>query len=281
MGTSGSYGGSGQPGWDAARQAFDALVNAGDDGETDGDPADDASAAAAAALLDALGREDPEIVRVTPRVYPLGDLLPTRTGAGAGRGGGGGGGAPSGTGSSRGGGRAGEGSRRRVGRSAQRGAAAIAGAYALRDRDTATLAELGLDLADLETKSPVRQCLTILDVVIGDGNHPDDHALRQAASAQLKEILAAADPPTAIDSIRNFIANFVIELGVVELQARHRAGMTAEAIRETERRMRRYVLARVRGIADPGPRLAVSDFQASAMRILKDAQRVVFAEAAR
>lgn len=280
MGTSGSYGGSGQPAWDAARQAFDALVNAGFEGEADGDSADDTSAAAAAALLDALGREDPEIVRVTPRVYALGDLLPTRTGGGAGRGGGGGG-APTGTGSSRGGGRAGEGSRRQVGRSAQRGAAAIAGAYALRDRDTATLAELGLDLADLETKSPVRQCLTILDVVIGDGNHPDDHALRQAASAQLKEILAAADPPTAIDSIRNFIANFVIELGVVELQARHRAGMTAEAIRETERRMRRYVLARVRGIADPGPRLAVADFQASAMRILRDARRVVFADAAR
>jgi hypothetical protein len=297
MGTSGSYGGSGQPAWDRARQAFDDLAVGTDGGEVppgggeepaaggepvpggDADtsgapPPDPPAAAVVVAVLDALGREDSEIRRPTPLIYPIATLLP-RGGGGGGlggsRGGGGGGGA---FGSSAGGGRAGQGSPRRVGRGAQRGAAALAAGYALRQGDTATLAELGLDLADLQTKSPARQCVAILKAVIGDGNHPDDQALKLAAAAQLKAVLAEPTPPSVVDSIRNFIANFVIELSVVELQARHRAGVAAQNIRDAEHRMRRYVLARVRGINVAGPRLAIAEFQATAMRVLGDVRRV-------
>jgi hypothetical protein len=127
----------------------------------------------------------------------------------------------------------------------------------------------------------VRQCLDILKTVIGDGNHPDDQALKLAASAQLKAILAETTPPSVVDSIRDFIANFVIELSVVELQARHRAGIAAQSIRDAEQRMRRYVLARARGIAVTGPVMAIADFQATAMRILGEVRRVIFAEAGR
>lgn len=292
MGTSDSYGGSGQPAWDRARQAFDDL--AGDSGgghvppgdeeaETGGEPApggdagspgtpppDPAAAAVVTAVLDALGREDNDIRRPAPLVYPIASLLPRR-----GRGGGGGGASGGGSsGSSGGSGRAGQGSPRRVGQGAQRGAAALAAGYAVRQGDTATLAELGLDLADLQTKSPARQCVAILKAVIGDGNHPDDQALKLAAAAQLKAVLAEPTPPSVVDSIRNFIANFVIELSVVELQARHRAGVAAQNIRDAEYRMRRYVLARVRSITVPGPRLAIAEFQATAMRIIGDVRRV-------
>jgi hypothetical protein len=293
MGTSGSYGRSGQPAWDRARQAFDDLAGdarggqappGGDEEpETGGEPApggdaaspgtlspDPAAAAVVTAVLDALGREDNDIRRPAPPIYPIASLLPHRGRSGGGGGGGGGGS----SGSSGGSGRAGQGSPRRVGHSAQRGAAALAAGYALRQGDTATLAELGLDLADLQTKSPARQCVAILKAVIGDGNHPDDQALKLAAAAQLKAVLAEPTPPSVVDSIRNFIANFVIELSVIELQARHRAGVAAQNIRDAEYRMRRYVLARVRNITVAGPRLAIAEFQATAMRILGDVRRV-------
>ena len=294
MGTSGSYGGSGQPAWDRARQAFDDLAGEADggdappegdqaagtggepspggDADTSGTPAQDpAAAAVVAAVLDALGRDDNEVRRPAPPIYPIASLLPRRGGGGGGRGDGGGGGA---SGASRSAGRAGQGSPRRVGQGAQRGAAALAAGYAVRQGDSATLAELGLDLADLQTKSPARQCVAILKAVIGDGNHPDDQALKLAAAAQLKAVLAEPTPPSVVDAIRNFIANFVIELSLVELQARHRAGVAAQNIRDAEHRMRRYVLARVRSINVAGPRLAVAEFQATAMRILGDVRRV-------
>lgn len=224
MGTSGSYGGSGSANWQNARQGFDGL---GGGGGTGGDPgldtappapdgqqpdSDTAAAAVAAAIAAALLAQDPQARRPTNSA-PLSTLLPRSRGGGSGGGGGGT------TGRSGTHGRTGGGSRRQVISGARRGGAAIGGAYALRSGDAAGLRELGLDLGQLSQLSPRLQLAKIIDATIGEAGHPDDYALKRATIEHLKTVLLAETPPPPEVSIRNFVAEWIFQQSLVELQA--------------------------------------------------------------
>ena len=281
MGTSGAYGGSGNQAWNSARQLLDDLPlpasSDGGDGSGDGggDDADDDGALAglAGALADALAGDDTTLGS-PPSPFPLTGLLPRR-GPGGVVGGGGGGGAPGGAirGESGGTGRTGGGSRRFVARSADRGGAAIGGAYALRSGNREALAEIGLDLDELRGMGPRAQCARILDAVLGEAGHPDEMALRTAAAEQLKAIITMPAPPTEADALRGFIAAFVFQMGLVELRADLAKGLidSATATRK-EGRLRRYLNQRAAALTVPTTgTMSIAEFSAHADRLIREA----------
>jgi hypothetical protein len=250
MGTSGSYGGSGSANWQNARQGFDGLGGGGGAGGDSGPDAppdgqalavDAAAAAVAAAIAAALLAEDPQARRPTSSV-PLSTLLSPSRGGGGGSGGGT-------TGRSGTHGRAGGGSRRQVMSGARRGGAALGGAYALRNGDAAGLRELGLDLGELSQLSPRVQLARIIDATIGEAGHPDDYALKRATIEHLKTVLLANTPPPPEVSIRNFVAEWIFQQSLVELQAaRATRGRTQQQVDRAERQLRDWLKRRVQRI---------------------------------
>jgi len=301
VGTSGSYGGSGNSAWQTARERFDQLLDSGSGADatrpepaagtgetpaageagTDETPAageagtaqDAAVAAAAAAIAAALSRDDPDLRARMPRAYSLPSLLP---GGARGGGSGGGGGAGGGHGASRGVGRTGDGSRRAVGKGVQRGASALAAGYALRTRDREALRELNLDLDELEALGGRQRCDRILAAVLGDGNHPDEYALRRAASEQLKAIVMGDQPPTVLEAIQDFISGFVFQLGLLELRAQRKAGLDAGTVAGIERSLKRWLQSRVRGIrAGLTANIPVAEIRDAASRVAQEAIRIV------
>lgn len=236
MGTSGSYGGSGRSEWQTARdQIGDDDGGAGGQNDPAAGDTDPAVAATAAAIAQALWRDDEMLRRREPPNYPVAGLMP--------RGGGGGGGGRSGSSGSDG--RAGE--SRSTAKALQRGGNVLAAGYALKNRDAAALQDLGLDLTELEALGPRAQCARILEVLVGDGTHPDDHALKKAASEQVKDIVLHEPPPLVV--IQRFISNLIFQQGLVELGAQIRAGVLdgAASLRK-EGQLRRYIETRVRQV---------------------------------
>jgi hypothetical protein len=275
MGMSGAYGGSGRQEWSDARDLIEDLPSSrGGDGDGGADqPVEDLLSAVAEALVG----EDPELAdpETTPAAPSLAELLPRPGTATGGGGGSGGGGVVRGlTGSS---GRRGSGSRRTVARGAARGGAVLGAGYALRRGDAAALSDLGLDLDELRALSPVRQCARILDAVLGEGSHPDEHALRKAATAALKEILVNAEPPGEADALRIFIANYLFQLALVELQAQLDSGTIApDQAAEREHGIRRWAQRRVQvaQLPDAG-RLTIVRFTALAAQLAREAVRIL------
>jgi hypothetical protein len=250
MGTSGSYGGSSSSGWGSARDAFEAMPDPADQAAggvgTDGGDTPEASPAAdaAAAIAQALWREDLQVRMPTPPSYGLGNLLPRSS---SGRGGGGGARPGSSTTSGRAGGR----SSRQVAKGAQRGGAVLGAGYALRAGDAAALADYGLDLAELEGLGANEQCMRILQTVLGEATHPDERALRRASLDELKDILDQGRESTPLDSVRGFIGRYVYELGIVEIRAQMKAGRidVATAGRK-QQEIKGYIETRVRQVGD-------------------------------
>lgn len=252
MGTSGSYGGSSSSGWGSARDAFDAMSDpaeqpTGGAGDGGGDASETPSAAdAAAAIAQALWREDMQVRMPTPPSFGLGNLLPRSS---FGRGGGGGGGGH--RGSSTTSGRAGSRSSRQVAKGAQRGGAVLGAGYALRARDAAALAEYGLDLAELEGLGANEQCMRILQTVLGEATHPDERALRRASLDELKDVLDQGREPTPLDSVRGLIGRYVYELGILEIRSQMKAGRidVATAGRK-QQEIKGYIETRVRQVGE-------------------------------
>ena len=285
MGTSGAYGGSERQKWKRARQLIQELVSQTNGGQEGTDPGDDnAVGSLAAALSDALLSDDPTLdgPPIEDGTLDIEELLPSRRPGvlSSPHGGLEGGVALEGAafyGSTGFVGRRGSSSSRTVTRYAARGGAALAGGFALRARDASTLAELGLNLAELQQASPRTQCAQILDAVLGEGGHPDEHALRLAAAEQLKVIILAEEPPSPAEAIRGFIASFVFQLGLVELRSALRLGSIAvDAAARVESRLRRWVERRVRQIqlSEVG-RLVVREFMGAAARLSQEAMRLL------
>lgn len=132
---------------------------------------------------------------------------------------------------------------------ARRGGAALAGAYALRNGDAAGLRELGLDLGELSQLSPRVQLARIIDATIGEAGHPDDYALKRATIEHLKTVLLADTPPPPEVSIRNFVAEWIFQQSLVELQAaRATRGRTQQQVDRAERQLRDWLKRRVQRI---------------------------------
>jgi len=214
MGTSGVYGGSGSGAWRAARVAVAVMpVEAPPTAGTSphGDPEFDAALSnAAAAIADAIVGEEPLVVG-PPTNYPVQNLLPHARGTG---GGGGGGGLGRTRGASTAGGRTGGSSRRNMHTGVRRGGLALGAAYALRSRDRAGLAALGLDLTALEVLPAAGRVARILDAVLGPATHPDEQVLREAAAEQVKAIVMGEAPPTVADAVRDIRGDLRLEDGI-------------------------------------------------------------------
>jgi hypothetical protein len=138
----------------------------------------------------------------------------------------------------------------RAGRSAKlsaaRGAAAVAAGSALARGDANTLAELGLNLQQLQDLSPREQQQAILDEIIGAPGHPDDEALRRAAHATLKEI-ASSPGLTQDDQIDYLLGAYVYEQALVELTSQHaNRQLGRDIISKLERRMKPYIFKKAK-----------------------------------
>lgn len=275
MGTSGSYGGSGSAEWSAAHDAFDALPATGTGSANSPDTTDLPDSQqqllddVVQALANALNKDDADHGTVPTGGYPLSALIAPARGSGGGGGGGAGGAA--------GPGRVGGGSQRQVLKGSSRGAAALAGAYALRNGDATQLRELGLDFTELSGLPRRTQISRILQAVLGDAGHPDEAALRRATVKHVKDVLLAAEPPTPEDSLRSLVAEWIYELGLVELQSQKASdNLTPEEAVRKQGWLRSWLQRKVRHISVPDTRrMTVKEFTATAARVTREALRIL------
>lgn len=250
MGTNEAFGGSGSADWESVRQEWADLGIAGSDDEPNGN-AEDANASDAvgestydrlvAALAQALIGEDKAARQPSVPSLPLTAVLSSRRAAGGGGGTGGGADGESGRSGSSGG--------RRITAQAARGGSAIGAATAYRDRDAEALAGYGLTLQELDALSPRMRCARILEVAIGQAGHPDEQAMRDASVAQVKALVTGTSEAVAISplvSIRDFIGELTVRLGLIELRDQYLAKeMTAAESRSREKGLRQWVKAKI------------------------------------
>ncbi|MFI1209984.1 hypothetical protein ACH4UV_20485 [Streptomyces sp. NPDC020802] len=276
MGTSGSYGGSGSADWKHAHDAFDALPSSSSSGTGNQDPPDTTDGQQqvldnlVSALSTALHKDDADHGSPPATGYPLSALLTSPRGSGGGGGGGvGGTRVPTG--------RAGAGSRRQVIKGSARGAAALAGAYALRNGDASRLQELGLDLTELRSLRPLAQVSRILQAVLGDAGHPDEAALRKAATRYVKAVLVDPEPPVQQDALRGLVIEWIYELSLVELGSQKAEGnLTAQEAIGKQRLVRSWLERRLKQIDVPDTRsMTVREFTATAAEVTGEALRML------
>lgn len=286
MGTSGAYGGSNSAEWNDFRDAWSDLdLGSAGTSPADPDPAQTSDQQSeptqpapdldrvGQALIDALWRDDPSARgnAVPPIPRPR---VPGRRGAGAG----GAGGAGTSGGGSAGSGRAGSRSTRQVVGGAARGGATIGAAYALRDRDAQRLSDYGLSLAEFDSLSPRARISRLVTLMIGDDGHPDDRAIRQAATEQVKKIVTTeGEPPTATEAIKGFVSAYIFQLGLVELQDQITNGtLDGNEALLRERMLRGWIDAKVRGLdIDASPALSANDLHQAAADLAQRAIRVL------
>lgn len=285
MGTSGAYGGSNSAEWNDFRDAWSDLGSGSSETRTsDADsaqpsdqlfePAQPASDLdrLGQALIDALWRDDP-----ATRGNALPPIARPRIAGRRGAGAGGAGGTRAGGGSA-GTGRSGSRSTRQVIGGASRGGATIGAAYALRDRDAQRLADYGLSLDEFDALSPRARISRLVTLMIGDDGHPDDRAIRQAATEQVKKIVAVtSEPPTASEAIKGFVSAYIFQLGLVELQDQIINGTLDgnEAVLR-ERMLRGWIDAKVRGLdIDVRPALSANALHQAAADLAQRAVRVM------
>jgi hypothetical protein len=264
MGTSGAYGGSNAKRWRDFREAWDGF------GSGDGSPSTPPKSPPDApppkdpppeldlslppnpgldllgeALLNALGRDDRLSRHVNAPTLSLSSLLARRL-APSGDGRSGSGGATGTTGSP---GRAGARASRRVINGAGRGGAVLGAAYALRERDGAALADYGLSLAELDGLGPRGQAVKIVALILGDDGHPDEAALRQAATQQVKRILTEGTEVAPVDAIRGLVGELIFRLGLTELKDQINAGtLDGKQAAVRERSLRGWIAAKLRAL---------------------------------
>ena len=213
MGTSGAYGGSSSAAWDAVREQWTGLGDAGAPDGLDGPPppTDPSPDAPPDPAYDGLGTAIGAALSPPSRYGQppaLSSLLPRPRGGGGG--GGGGAGGSSGSGPAGYTGRTGGRSGRNAPLQAARGGAAIGAATAYRERNAAALAGYGVTLEELDRLSPRMRTARLLDLVLGDAGHPDEAIIRKAAAEQVKKILDPnAVPPTAAESSPSLIADAI------------------------------------------------------------------------
>jgi len=161
---------------------------------------------------------------------------------------------------------------------ASRGGATIGAAYALRNRDAQRLADYGLSLAEFDSLSPRARISRLVTLMIGDDGHPDDRAIRQAATEQVKMIVRTeGEPPTATEAIKGFVSAYIFQLGLVELQDQIINGTLDgnEAV-VRERMLRGWIDAKVRSLdIDASPALSANALHQAAADLAQRAVRVL------
>lgn len=169
---------------------------------------------------------------------------------------------------------------RRVTSQAARGGSAIGAATAYRNRDGSALAEFGLSLEELDALSPRLRCARILDMAIGQAGHPDEQALRHASLEQIKALTAEGpdgNTVSGIESLRSFIGELTVRLGLVELRDKYLAkDLTAKQTLQREKGLRQWVKAKIDRL-DIGKygRVSPTEFHQVAKQMSADALRLL------
>ncbi len=253
MGTSGAYEGSGGSGWSGARgEAEQLMANAGSS-------IADALAAVALAVpwggpdytaqdtTGGSGHDSPPDAATPPSAPSL--LLPLLrhpgpSGASSSSGGGGG----SGGGSGGGGGRLRAASTRSRRRAASVGGRAISAGLAIAGGDAVGLADLGLDLTQLAALDPYEQCARVMEQLDGAAT-VEELEVRRAAVTTVLHVLELGTAATAVDAVRVFIGDYVLQVATTELGRTMRNGEGRGPRSATiERQMRDYIRAVVGGL---------------------------------
>lgn len=252
MGTSGAYGGSGSSSWDAVHTAYADMTGPSTPPPTP-QQVDKFVSAVLKALSSGASGGSPGSV---------GSLLPTRPAAGGSRS------SASSTGAGGGG--------RSISRQAARGAAAVAGAYAVRTGDAAALRELGLDLEEVRSLPSIRaQCAYIADRILGAPSHPDEVALKAATLRTMAELMRAPQELDIEARVDLLIENLAYEQVLVELTSQRRENVTTpERAMQIEEQARKYLHAHVaagrvahqakvtvQGLVDYAAKLAAKTFR--------------------
>ena len=226
MGTSGAYGGSGSQSWEAVHGSYSDAANAGGGGPSQAQIENFVNT-----FMTALAKTPGQAGG--PTSFSLPSLRLTRS-AGSG------GGSSSSAGSGGGGGR-------NVARQAARGAAAVAGAHALRSGNTAILTELGLDVDRINALSPGReQCTYIVNTLLGAPSHPDEVALGAATLRTMVEVQKANQEMTAEQTMELFLQNLAYEQVLVELTSQRRTdSVTPQRAKQIEQKAKKYLRASV------------------------------------
>ncbi|MDN5758683.1 MAG: hypothetical protein L0H59_09140 [Tomitella sp.] len=131
---------------------------------------------------------------------------------------------------------------------------------------------------EFDSLTPRARISRLVTLMIGDDGHPDDRAIRQAATEQVKKIVATdSEPPTATEAIKGFVSAYIFQLGLVELQDQITNGTLDgnEAIRR-ERMLRGWIDAKVRGLSiDASPALSANSLHQAAADLAQRAIRVL------
>ncbi len=225
MGTSGAYGGSGSSSWDAVHDSYADAAGASASGPSQAQIENFVNN-----FMTALAKTPGQASG--PGSFSLPSLRLTRS---AGSGGG-----SSSSASSGGGGR-------NLGRQAARGAAAVAGAHALRTGNTAILTELGLDVEHIKSLPPGReQCTYIVNTLLGAPSHPDEVALAAATLRTMVEVQKAKDDMSPEQTMEMFLQNLAYEQVLVELTSQRRSdSVTPQRAKQIEDKAKKYLRASV------------------------------------
>jgi hypothetical protein len=225
VGTSGAYGGSGASSWDAVHDSYSDAANASGPGPS---PAQIESFVNS--FLTALAQTPGQASG--PTGFPLSSLRLTRpAGSGAGQ--------SSSTGSGGGG--------RNLGRQAARGAAAVAGAHALRTGNTEILTDLGLDVEHIKSLPSGReQCTYIVNTLLGAPSHPDEVALAAATLRTMVEVQKAKETMSPEQTMEMFLQNLAYEQVLVELTSQRRTdSVTPQRAKQIEEKAKKFLHASV------------------------------------
>lgn len=270
MGTSGAYGGS--PGWDGVRDQTNDWIgtnpspsgggNSGGDrpAPAEGPPPSDASPAPLRPFL------DPRVVGILQQIgRVLGSTISAGSEGGRGR-------AAGGTGGGGGGGRS------RSGASASGGAAA-AGAYGARAGEGASVADLGLTLADLEGLSPYQRAKRIVDAASGPGALVDQSEVRQVNAEVVLWCLTQEEQPSPADVVRRWVLEYVWQVWLTEVGGELRDGTRdGKDSFQLERLVRSTLEASMGSVSLPPDGVRAMDFQNAIEQLIGRLERI-FGEA--
>jgi hypothetical protein len=225
VGTSGAYGGSGSSSWDAVHDSYSDAANA-----SGPEPSPAQIESFVNCFMAALANTPGQISG--PAEFPLPSLRVTRPRQG--------GTGQSSSASSGGGGR-------NLGRQAARGAAAVAGAHALRTGNTEILTELGLDVERIKSLPSGReQCTYIVNTLLGAPSHPDEVALAAATLRTMVEVQKASEAMSPEQTMEMFLQNLAYEQALVELTSQRRSGnVTPQRAKQIEEKAKKFLRASV------------------------------------
>jgi hypothetical protein len=154
----------------------------------------------------------------------------------------------------------------------------LGAAYAIRHGDADGLSRFGLSMADFASLGPRAQVARLVRLMLGDDGHPDESAIRKAATQQAKRILdPQAEPPTPETAVKGFISELVLQYGLIELKDQITNNtLDARSALDRENQLRGWIQAKVRRLdLGTGPALMPTQLHQAAAQLAAQAVRIL------